>query len=270
MAGCMGVKDENAYASLGSALCGMSKNSGRSSTNAGATELSSVGLCPVTKTSRGWPMTILYAPGPLSGLFRVYDGALRIFLQSRSRLSNSRFGIKTLLKRIQSPMLILNLDPQMLMPVPLSASRCLIPTLKAFGYTEGCHRYVFVRKGQRLRARGVRHNKDCRKRLYEAMREAGVEKKKRADMGEASRTHTQSKKRAKKVEVPDGGRQGIGAPMEPMDDVVRNESMPAPGATVPPVDVPIDDPDAMFDATNFYEEVNDAMDRPPNAWCLCR
>ena len=69
-----------------------------------------------------------------------------------------------------------------------------------FGYTENCQRCSFVQRGQSLRARGTRHCEECRKRLYEAMREAGNEKLKRADLEDANRTRTQSKKLSKKRE----------------------------------------------------------------------
>ena len=64
--------------------------------------------------------------------------------------------------------------------------------IQKFGYTEGCQRCDFVRKGQTIQARGTRHTEECRMRLYEAMREAKVEKTKRAaDLEDSNRTKTQ-------------------------------------------------------------------------------
>ena len=48
--------------------------------------------------------------------------------------------------------------------------------LKLIGYTEDCQRCTLVRCGPTLRARSVRHNEECRKRLYAAMRKAGTDK----------------------------------------------------------------------------------------------
>ena len=120
--------------------------------------------------------------------------------------------------------------------------------LRTFGYTEGCPRCEFVRKGQNLRARGARHNEECRHRLYEAMREAGVEKMKRADMEDSTRTLT--KKPKKKDEgIVDEPRiqesQVDDAPMEPIDDTAQTQDAPV-----------INESDDMLDTTNFYEEVN--------------
>ena len=66
--------------------------------------------------------------------------------------------------------------------------------LVRFGYTEECQSCDFVRRGQTLRASGVRHHEECRKRLYEAMREAGLEKIQRADDEAPARTQTKSKR----------------------------------------------------------------------------
>ena len=120
--------------------------------------------------------------------------------------------------------------------------------IKKFGYTEGCPRCDFVRKGQNMRARGTRHNEECRERLYREMREAGVEKLQRADLEDSTRTKTQSKRSKRKVEEPS---EVVDAPMEPLDDPIIPEV-----STERPND---DEPDAMrddFDTTNFHEEVD--------------
>ena len=66
--------------------------------------------------------------------------------------------------------------------------------LKDFGYTENYPRCTFVRCGQPLRARGTRHSEECRASLYDAMREAGTEKLKRADLEDEHRTRIQPEK----------------------------------------------------------------------------
>ena len=87
--------------------------------------------------------------------------------------------------------------------------------LKNFGYTDGCPRCNFIKRGQIVLAGGNRQNEECRHRLDHEMREAGTEKLKRADLEHASRTQTQSKMSGKKEEedpihVHD-------APMEPLE-----------------------------------------------------
>ena len=101
--------------------------------------------------------------------------------------------------------------------------------LKTFGFTDGCQRCTFVQRGQGLRARGTRHSEECRKRLYAAMREAGTEKMKRADLEDASRTQFHSKKALKKREVAkEGNVPKPYAPMEPIDDAMVGESFEDP------------------------------------------
>ena len=123
--------------------------------------------------------------------------------------------------------------------------------LRLYGYTEGCQRCQFVHKGQTIRARGVRHNEECRQRLYQSMREAGVEKVKRADLEDTGRTQTQNKKGARKVEVPDVEVPVIEAPMEPIDDPLMEVEQTINN-----------DPNGMhdhFDTSNFHDEVNADM-----------
>ena len=127
--------------------------------------------------------------------------------------------------------------------------------LKNVGYTENCQRCTFVQRGQSLRARGTRHSEECRKRLYEAMREAGTEKLKRADHEDANRTQTQSKKFSKKREEVIEEFPNIDAPMEPIDDTMSGEDSDKP------VLEPVNEPDATEDTCNFYEEVNDDIGR---------
>ena len=65
--------------------------------------------------------------------------------------------------------------------------------LELIGYTEDCQRCTLVRCCQALRAMGARHSDERHKRLYAAMRKAGTEKLKRADIENASQTQTQCK-----------------------------------------------------------------------------
>ena len=122
--------------------------------------------------------------------------------------------------------------------------------LVRFGYTEGCQRCNYVRRGQNLRAGGVRHSEECRKRLYEAMRDAGLEKIQRADDEDSARTRTKAKRHAqqreeapevaKVQEVPDATQ------MELIDD------QPTDQAGNDHIDVDHEIPDT----TNFFEEVD--------------
>ena len=98
----------------------------------------------------------------------------------------------------------------------------------------------------------MRHSEECRKRLHEAMREAGLEKIERADDEAPTRTQTRSKSCLKKQikELPEETKI-LEAPeadhMELLDD---------------PPDVPIADDHTdlnMADvpgSTNFFEEVD--------------
>ena len=122
--------------------------------------------------------------------------------------------------------------------------------LGTFGYTSGCQRCDCVRKGQLLRARNLKHNEECRKRLYEAMREAGVEKIKRADEEGLSRTQTRAKQHAQqREELPDDTRLVEApkeAPMELVDD--QHDDHAEDHIELNMADVP--------DSTNFFEEVD--------------
>ena len=115
-----------------------------------------------------------------------------------------------------------------------------------FGYTEGCQRCDFVRRGQNLRAGGVRHNEECRKRLYEAMRDAGLEKIQRADDEAPARTQTKAKRHAQQredlPEEPKPAEAPTAAPMELIDD--------QPHDNEDHIEIDVED------TTNFFEEVN--------------
>ena len=123
--------------------------------------------------------------------------------------------------------------------------------VKKFGYTNGCPRCGYVKSGQLVRAKGTRHSELCRDRVYQAMREAGVDKIKRADEDHSERT--QSKRSGKKTEEPDVA---IEVPMEPVDE---------PIAEAIDIDEAIDDNTSNgnhmdFDTENFFNEVNDDLD----------
>ena len=122
--------------------------------------------------------------------------------------------------------------------------------LQTFGYTGGCPRCEFVKKGQTLRARGARHNEECRQRLYHEMREAGVEKLKRADMEDSNRTQAQSKQSGRKAEAPI---ELSDTPMEPLELETEDVHISPPTADN---DTLRDD----FDTYNFHEEVDEVLD----------
>ena len=127
--------------------------------------------------------------------------------------------------------------------------------LKTFGYTDHCPRCTFVRRGQPLRAKGVRHNEECRERLYSAMREAGTEKVKHAELDDGNRTRIQPKKILKKQEEIIEEVPVVDAPMEPLDDTMIGEDSDAV------VLESMNEPDDMQDTSNFHEEVNDDIGR---------
>ena len=125
--------------------------------------------------------------------------------------------------------------------------------IKRFGYTEGCPRCNFVKRGQLVMAGGTRHNEECRQRLYEAMRDAGIEKLKRADLEDVSRTQTQPKKTALKAEEPAAElHDAVMTPTEPLEDTAMAQEVPAPT----PKDTSMHD---EFDTFNFHEEVDEAL-----------
>ena len=66
--------------------------------------------------------------------------------------------------------------------------RILNSDVKTHGYTDGCQRCEYLRQGRTGVAKGVRHNEACREHTYGALRAAGAEKVKRADMADFSRT----------------------------------------------------------------------------------
>ena len=53
-----------------------------------------------------------------------------------------------------------------------------------------------------MKAKGTRHNEECQERLYHEMREAGVERLKRADTEDSARTQSQTEQKGRKAVVP--------------------------------------------------------------------
>ena len=122
--------------------------------------------------------------------------------------------------------------------------------IKNFGYTEGCPRCDVAKKGQMIRARGVRHSEECRQRIDEQMREAGVVKLKRADLENSPRTRTQT--RDKKAEAPAQLDDATMEPLEPLDDAATPKVVDNSEPANDNVDM-LDD----FDTSNFYQEVDE-------------
>ena len=129
--------------------------------------------------------------------------------------------------------------------------------LKTFGYTEGCARCDLVKRGQMVRARGTRHNEACRDRLYQAMREAGIEKLKRADMEDSTRTRIRSKQSGRRTEAPVDASD---APMEPLEVEEAHIDPPM-------VDPMMADEEPLrdnLDTFNFHEEVDEVLNGDNN------
>ena len=127
--------------------------------------------------------------------------------------------------------------------------------VKRFGYSPSCQRCVYLQRGQNILARGVRHNEECRERIYEELRRAGAEKIKRADMEDSTRTQTRARRHQEpepsKLPNPDN------MDMQPtLDD--------APNADGTTGDAPIDidgnledlNMPPMADTHDFYKEVD--------------
>ena len=72
--------------------------------------------------------------------------------------------------------------------------RVLDGDVRKFGYTDSCQRCEYLKHGRDALARGVRHNEECREKVYDSLRQAGAERIKRADLEDASRTQTKVRK----------------------------------------------------------------------------
>ena len=118
--------------------------------------------------------------------------------------------------------------------------------VKRFGFTDSCQRCQYLRQGRLVLAKGVRHNEQCREHIYDALREAGDDKIKRADLEDSGRTTTKAKKRPQEPLEPP---QVIDEePAEPIVDVEDTMADDTPNAYEPPAD--------MDDTTEFYKEVD--------------
>ena len=127
--------------------------------------------------------------------------------------------------------------------------RVMDADVKRFGYTESCQRCVYLQRGQDALARGVRHNEECRERIYDELRRAGAEKIKRADLEDSARTQT----KARKAQEP------VPPKMPPTEDMDMQPTLDnAPDAA--PVDMDDNHGDLhmgdMDDTHDFYQEVD--------------
>ena len=119
--------------------------------------------------------------------------------------------------------------------------------VERFGMTESCQRCDYLRQNKPLLARGVRHNEECRERIYEALRDSGSERIQRADLEDVSRTTSKTRKsqlneeeKSTDVPVPND------APTEPLPDI----------GNATPHDEPKAHEDQLDDTYNFHEEVD--------------
>ena len=127
--------------------------------------------------------------------------------------------------------------------------------VKRFGLTDSCPRCAYLRQNQPLLARGVRHNEECRERIYEALRAAGAEKIQRADLEDSSRTATKTRKPRDPPPDP--------PPEEKIEDVPMPTDAPSE-----PIDIQIDTPHndeptvheyQVDDTFNFHEEIDEDL-----------
>ena len=137
-------------------------------------------------------------------------------------------------------------------PRQLRRLKLLDRDVRKYGLTESCQRCEYLRQNKPLLARGVRHNEECRERIYDALRAAGAEKVQRADLEDSGRTATKSRKsRDPPVHEP------------PADERIDDIAMPDDAPTEPLVnmdaDTPHDEPDQDLpwdDTHDFYQEVD--------------
>ena len=103
-------------------------------------------------------------------------------------------------------------------------------------------------------ARGVRHNEECRERIYEALRAAGAEKIQRADLEDSSRTATRVRKPKEPIVDPPPEENNADVPM-PLD--VPSEPIEMQD------DTPHDDSNVheyqVDDTYNFHEEIDEDL-----------
>ena len=75
-------------------------------------------------------------------------------------------------------------------PRQMRRLRIMDADVRRFGFTDSCQRCEYLKQNKPLLARGVRHNEDCREKIYDALRAAGSEKVQRADLEDTARTST--------------------------------------------------------------------------------
>ena len=131
--------------------------------------------------------------------------------------------------------------------------RVLDSDVLKYGYTDSCQRCEYLRQNKAILARGTRHNEECRERLYDAMRADGTEKLQRADLENASRTQTRARKP-----------QDSAAPAvnESMDVQTHLDDAPTTlmGDDVVDTTPHVNEPTMIDDTSQFFEDVNDALD----------
>ena len=138
--------------------------------------------------------------------------------------------------------------------------RVLDSDVQPHGYTDGCQRCEYFRQGRTGLAKGVRHNEACREHTYEALRAAGAEKVKRADMADSSRAQAPPRKSrdAQTSEPMDVQHNAEDAPTVSLLDHMDSENV---GGTITPRgDVDVNDMDELDDTTHFHDEANDDLD----------
>ena len=129
--------------------------------------------------------------------------------------------------------------------------------VRKYGFTRYCPRCQALRTNRAAHAKGLRHNEECREHIYDALRSAGAQKLKSADLVDPSRTQTRASKHDAKIDdrriedqpvvqdAPD-------TPIADMEDVREDVHVDMP----PLIDDVDYDPPGMDDTADFYKEVD--------------
>ena len=138
--------------------------------------------------------------------------------------------------------------------------------VKRYGYTGSCPRCQALRRGSNIVARALRHNEECRERIYEALRADGVRKVRDADLTDTSRTQTRARRPPDaRVQEPERAAPVDDQPVltdEPRDSVVEmsdSNLQPTPQVYKPKSE-------GWDDTYEFYKEVDDDADRLDVDW----
>ena len=113
-------------------------------------------------------------------------------------------------------------------PVQMRRVRLFDADVKKYGYTSSCPRCDALRNNRLVQARGLRHNEECRERIYNALRADGVQKVTQADSSDSYRTKTKHRKPqdAKIDQKPQDDQPVVSdapeVPLVDMDDAVDN------------------------------------------------